>query len=76
MSKYGKHYIRRKTGIAMGKSESPLEAEIVFSDDEKRRKAQTPRLMREGFLQQGESIDEVVNGDRYVDDLLLMSRCL
>ncbi len=59
----------------MGKSESPLKAEIVFSDEEKRRLAKRTLLIREGFLQDHEDINEVANGVRYVDDLLLLS-CL
>ena len=75
LSHYGVHWIKRKTGTAMGKSESPLKAEIVFSDEEKRRLAKRKLRIREGFLQDHEDINEVVNGVRYVDDLLLFS-CL
>ncbi len=75
ISKYGVQWIRRRTGTAMGKSESPLKAEIVFSDEEKRRMAQRVKLIREGFMQDHEDINGVVNGVRYVDDLVLFS-CL
>ncbi len=57
----------------MGKSESPLKAEIVFSDEEKRRLAKRKLLIREGVLQDHEDINEVVNGVRYVADLLLFA---
>ena len=62
VSKLGVHWMKRLTGTAMGKSESPLKAEIVFGDEEKRRLARTPALRKEGFLLEGESIDEVVAG--------------
>ena len=60
----------------MGKSESPLKAELVFSDEEKGRLGRAPQLRKEGFLKEGESIHEVVAGVRYVDDLVLMSKVL
>ena len=62
MTRYGKHWIERLTGTAMGKSESPLKAEIVFGDEEKLRLARIPQLIKEGFLERGETIDEVVGG--------------
>ena len=60
----------------MGKSESPLKPELVFSDEEKGRLGRAPQLRKEGFLEDGESIHEVVAGVRYVDDLVLMSKML
>ena len=60
----------------MGKSESPLKAELGFSDEEKGRLGRAPQLRKEGFLEDGESIHEVVAGVRYVDDLVLMSKML
>ena len=76
ISRYGKHWIRRTRGTAMGRTESPLKAELVFGGEERLRMGNKPRLRKEGFLQQGEEIGEVIAGVRYVDDLLLMSRCL
>ena len=76
VSRFGIHWMKRRTGAAMGKSESPLKAEIVFGDEEKRRLARTPALRKEGFLQEGETVDEVVAGLRYVDDLVLFSKLL
>ena len=73
ISRYGIHHIRRKTGTAMGMSISPIKAEIVFADEEKRRLAQTRRLQREQFLEEGEDIRKVIFGCRYVDDLVLGS---
>ena len=76
LSRYGVHYIRRTRGTGMGMTISPVKAEIVFADKEKFRKGQTKKLIREGFLQPGEDINQVVNGVRYVDDLILMSKML
>ena len=76
LSRYGVHYIKRTRGTAMGMTISPVKAEIVFADEEKFRKSQTKKLIREGFLRPGEDINEVVNGVRYVDDLILMSKLL
>ena len=76
LSRYGVHYIKRTRGTAMGMTISPVKAEIVFADEEKFRKSQTKKLIREGFLHPGEDINEVVNGVRYVDDLILMSKLL
>ena len=76
LSQYGVHYIKRTRGTAMGMTISPVKAEIVFADEEKFRKAQTRKLMREGFLRDGEDVNQVVNGVRYVDDLILMSKLL
>ena len=73
LSKYGIHYVRRTRGTAMGMSISPVKAEIVFGDEEKYRKGQTRRLVRERWIEPGEDINQVVNGVRYVDDLVLMS---
>ena len=60
----------------MGMTISPVKAEIVFADEEKFRKAETKQLRKEGFLWENEDINEVVNGVRYVDDLILMSKLL
>ena len=60
----------------MGKSESPLKAELVFSDEEKGRLGRAPQLRKEGFLEGGESIHEVVAGVRHGDDLVLLSKVL
>ena len=60
----------------MGMTIPPVKAEIVFADEEKFRKAQTKKLIRERFLHPGEDINQVVNGVRYVDDLILMSKLL
>ena len=76
LSRYGVHYIKRTRGTAMGMTISPVKAEIVFADEEKFRKSQTKKLIREGFLRPGEDINEVVNGVRYVDDLILTSKLL
>ena len=76
LSRYGIHMVRRTRGTAMGRTESPLKVELVFGDEEKMRRGKTPRLIREGFTRPGKHIDQIVNGVRYVDDLLLMSKCL
>ena len=76
LGRYGVHYIKRTRGAAMGMTISPVKAEIVFADEEKIRKAQTRKLMREGLLRDGEDVNQVVNGVRYVDDLILMSKLL
>ena len=60
----------------MGMSISPVKAEIVFGDEEKYRKGQTRRLVKESWIEPGEDINQVVNGVRYVDDLVLMSGIL
>ena len=74
LSRYGVHYIKRTRGTAMGMTISPVKAEIVFADEEKFRKGQTKKLIREGFLHPGEDINQ--DGVRYVDDLILMSKLL
>ena len=76
LSRYGVHMIKRTRGTAMGRSESPLKAEIVFGEEEKSRLGKTPRLIREGFTRPGENIHSTISGVRYVDDLLLISKCL
>ena len=76
LRRYGVHYVRRTRGTAMGMTISPVKAEIVFADEEKFRKAKTKQLRKEGFLLENEDINEVVNGVRYVDDLILMSKLL
>ena len=76
LSRYGVHYIRRTRGTAMGMTISPVKAEIVFADEEKFRKGQTKKLIREGFLLPGEDINQVVDGVRYVDDLILTSKLM
>ena len=76
MSRYGIHWIKRTTGTAMGKTESPIKAEIVFSDEEKLRTGRLPQLRKEGFVVGDESIHEVIAGCRYVDDLVLFSKLL
>ena len=76
LSRYGVHYIRRTRGTAVGVTISRVKAEIVFADEENFRKGQTKKLIREGFLRPGEDINQVVNGVRYVDDLILMSKLL
>ena len=60
----------------MGASISPIKAEIVFSDNERKRLSQKRRLMKEGFLEEGEDIRQVVAGCGYVDDLVLLTRTL
>ena len=45
----------------MGKSESPLQAELVFSDEEKGRLGRAPQLRKEGFLEDGESILSLIH---------------
>ena len=62
LSRYGVHYIKRTRGNAMGMTISPVKAEIVLADEEKFRKAQTRKLTREGFLREGEDVNQVVNG--------------
>ncbi len=76
VSRCGVHIVRRKRGTAMGASISPIKAEIVFSDCERKRLNQTARLKSEGFLVDNEDIRQVVMGCRYVDDLVLVSRTL
>ena len=70
------HHIRRTRGTAMGMTISPVKAEIVFGDEEKGRKSRHKALEREGFVLEGEELNQVVNGVRYVDDLVLMSKLL
>ena len=60
----------------MGMTISPVKAKIACSDEEKGRKSQHRALERDGFLLEGEDLNQVANGVRYVDDLLLMTRCL
>ncbi len=76
VTELGVAWVKRPTGTPMGKSESPLKAEIVFGDEEKRRTARIPRLRREGFLEDGEIASDVVGGVRYVDDLVAFSKLL
>ncbi len=74
VSKYGVNFIRRTRGAAMGTIISPVKAEIVFSDEGKGRRQRHRALEREGFLLEGEDLNQVINGVRYVDDLVLMSK--
>ena len=46
----------------------------MFSDEEKGRKQRHRALEREGFLPEGEDLNQAINGVRYVDDFVLMSR--
>ena len=71
-----KHLIRRRVGTPMGMSISPVKAELVCAEDEKRRMRQKGRLRREGYTRRGEDISNVLFGCRYVDDLLLVSAML
>jgi hypothetical protein len=76
LSRLGKHLPRRKLGVEMGGSASPEKANIVFSAHERRRLRNVRALVREGWLRQGEAVDEIVGGVRYADDLTLMSSVL
>jgi hypothetical protein len=81
LSRLGKHYLLRTTGVPMGSSISPIKASVALSDREVDAFKDRHTAWKRGFVRHGQDPRERIAGKRIADDITLMSseicwRCL